>query len=131
MVVLSLFFSSRRRHTRCALVTGVQTCALPISTYIEDRRRSPRDDIMTAMATAPFPDGTTPEVHDVALLAANLFTAGQETTVRLLYFALRIIAARAHVPQRLRDARSQQPTFISETLRYDSPLTAHLRTTKS
>src|SRR3546814_7496345 len=27
------FFSSRRRHTRCALVTGVQTCALPISRY--------------------------------------------------------------------------------------------------
>src|SRR3546814_14455152 len=27
---MSLFFSSRRRHTRCALVTGVQTCALPI-----------------------------------------------------------------------------------------------------
>src|SRR3546814_1755743 len=26
------FFSSRRRHTRCALVTGVQTCALPIWT---------------------------------------------------------------------------------------------------
>src|SRR3546814_2912296 len=35
VVVLShrvfFFFSSRRRHTRCALVTGVQTCALPIS----------------------------------------------------------------------------------------------------
>src|SRR3546814_3098440 len=28
---LLFFFSSRRRHTRCALVTGVQTCALPIS----------------------------------------------------------------------------------------------------
>src|SRR3546814_2575822 len=28
----SFFFSSRRRHTRCALVTGVQTCALPIYT---------------------------------------------------------------------------------------------------
>src|SRR3546814_11919918 len=28
---LYFFFSSRRRHTRCALVTGVQTCALPIS----------------------------------------------------------------------------------------------------
>src|SRR3546814_9382887 len=27
---ITLFFSSRRRHTRCALVTGVQTCALPI-----------------------------------------------------------------------------------------------------
>src|SRR3546814_5742243 len=32
MCLLCLFFfSSRRRHTRCALVTGVQTCALPIS----------------------------------------------------------------------------------------------------
>src|SRR3546814_6108376 len=33
------FFSSRRRHTRCALVTGVQTCALPISTSLSDERR--------------------------------------------------------------------------------------------
>src|SRR3546814_10585866 len=32
--MLFFFFSSRRRHTRCALVTGVQTCALPISTTI-------------------------------------------------------------------------------------------------
>src|SRR3546814_3366190 len=31
MFSLFFFFSSRRRHTRCALVTGVQTCALPIS----------------------------------------------------------------------------------------------------
>src|SRR3546814_1499920 len=30
MCFLCFFFSSRRRHTRCALVTGVQTCALPI-----------------------------------------------------------------------------------------------------
>src|SRR3546814_3394315 len=30
MVQVLFFFSSRRRHTRCALVTGVQTCALPI-----------------------------------------------------------------------------------------------------
>src|SRR3546814_5664295 len=30
VAVYAFFFSSRRRHTRCALVTGVQTCALPI-----------------------------------------------------------------------------------------------------
>src|SRR3546814_8688103 len=29
-IICFFFFSSRRRHTRCALVTGVQTCALPI-----------------------------------------------------------------------------------------------------
>src|SRR3546814_5830068 len=33
-VFMSFFFSSRRRHTRCALVTGVQTCALPISNQV-------------------------------------------------------------------------------------------------
>src|SRR3546814_8240159 len=34
--VVLFFFSSRRRHTRCALVTGVQTCALPIlATVVE------------------------------------------------------------------------------------------------
>src|SRR3546814_8954199 len=42
-----LFFSSRRRHTRCALVTGVQTCALPIFLRIEtdnvERRVADRD----------------------------------------------------------------------------------------
>src|SRR3546814_1386749 len=31
---LMFVFSSRRRHTRCALVTGVQTCALPISSAL-------------------------------------------------------------------------------------------------
>src|SRR3546814_3451134 len=31
LLYIIFFFSSRRRHTRCALVTGVQTCALPIS----------------------------------------------------------------------------------------------------
>src|SRR3546814_2760541 len=33
------FFSSRRRHTRCALVTGVQTCALPILAFADALRR--------------------------------------------------------------------------------------------
>src|SRR3546814_2884135 len=32
-IFVKFFFSSRRRHTRCALVTGVQTCALPLSHY--------------------------------------------------------------------------------------------------
>src|SRR3546814_14082540 len=32
-MLYAFFFSSRRRHTRCALVTGVQTCALPTSSF--------------------------------------------------------------------------------------------------
>src|SRR3546814_1112304 len=37
LLVVCFFFSSRRRHTRCALVTGVQTCALPILLQISVR----------------------------------------------------------------------------------------------
>src|SRR3546814_9148443 len=34
LVCVSVVLSSRRRHTRCALVTGVQTCALPIWNFL-------------------------------------------------------------------------------------------------
>src|SRR3546814_5751932 len=42
LILFLFFFSSRRRHTRCALVTGVQTCALPISD--PTNRRLPIDN---------------------------------------------------------------------------------------
>src|SRR3546814_9921492 len=42
------FFSSRRRHTRCALVTGVQTCALPI--YMLERGVDMEIDALVAVA---------------------------------------------------------------------------------
>src|SRR3546814_980645 len=41
------FFSSRRRHTRCALVTGVQTCALPI--YRQHQRVVDIDEIVATI----------------------------------------------------------------------------------
>src|SRR3546814_8962393 len=42
------FFSSRRRHTSCALVTGVQTCALPI--FLEGSYSSHGDEIMVVVS---------------------------------------------------------------------------------
>lgn len=97
------------------------------TSYIEDRRQTPRADIMTEMATAKYPDGSTPDVKDVALLAANLFAGGQETTVRLLSFALRIIAERPDMQAFLREDRERIPGFIEETLRYESPLRSQFR----
>src|SRR3546814_19008027 len=47
------FFSSRRRHTRCALVTGVQTCALPIY-----------GELVDAAAALPTPDTKTIALKD-------------------------------------------------------------------
>jgi len=95
--------------------------------YVEDRRRSPRDDILTAMANATFPDGTLPEITDVALIAANLFAGGQETTVRLLSFALRTLGERPDLQKLLRDDRSRIPNFLEETLRFESPLRGQFR----
>src|SRR3546814_18814768 len=44
--VVVVFLSSRRRHTRCALVTGVQTCALPLSQHLPRRRRAPGSGLL-------------------------------------------------------------------------------------
>src|SRR3546814_11112671 len=54
------FFSSRRRHTRCALVTGVQTCALPICSPCESNQAEVQisalssDFLVSISGRAPF-----------------------------------------------------------------------------
>src|SRR3546814_6059482 len=51
--VVFFFFSSRRRHTRCALVTGVQTCALPIWPRTAPRSVVPIAPIRSAPCRRP------------------------------------------------------------------------------
>jgi cytochrome P450 len=95
--------------------------------YIEDRRKQPRDDVMTKLATAPFPDGSLPDVHDVMLIASNLFAAGQETTARLLTTMLWMMAERPELQQQLRDNRELVPAFAEEAVRLESPLQGQFR----
>lgn len=95
--------------------------------YIADRRLNPRDDVLSGLANATFPDGSVPEVTDVARVATNVYSAGQETTVRLLGTALRIIAENPELQQRLRSDRSLIPNFIEEALRFDSPVKGDFR----
>lgn len=95
--------------------------------YIEDRRRQPRDDVLTGLATATFPDGSTPDVEDVARVATNVFSAGQETTVRLLGAALQVIGERPDIQEQLRNDRSLIPNFIEEALRIESPVKGDFR----
>ena len=97
------------------------------SDYIEERRRSPRDDVLTSMAAATFPDGSTPEVIDVVRLAANIFAAGQETTVRLLGTSLQLISEHPDLQQLLRDDRDRIPNFVEEALRIESPVKGDFR----
>ena len=95
--------------------------------YITERRREPRSDVLTELAQAKYPDGSTPEVIDVVRLAAFLFAAGQETTTKLLSFGMRVIAENPDIQALLRDDRSRIPTFVEETLRTESPVKCHFR----
>jgi cytochrome P450 len=97
------------------------------TSYIEERRREPRDDVMTGLSTATFPDGSFPEVREVMLIAANLFTAGGETTARLLGSMLQLIGERPELQQLLRDDRACVPSFIEETVRLQSPIQGEFR----
>jgi cytochrome P450 len=95
--------------------------------YVEDRRREPRGDVLTGMAAAKFPDGSTPDAIDVVRVAANLFAAGQETTVRLLGAALQCIGERPDLQKLLREDRRRIANFIEETLRIESPVKGDFR----
>jgi cytochrome P450 len=95
--------------------------------YVEDRRREPRNDVLTGMANATFPDGSIPEPIDVARIAANLFAAGQETTVRLFGTALQRIGDDPELQQLLRHHRDRIPNFIEECLRTESPVKGDFR----
>jgi cytochrome P450 len=98
--------------------------------YVEDRRQSPGHDVLTGLATATFPDGSTPDVIDVVRVAANLFAAGQETTVRLLSSALQLIGDDPELQRALRTQRDLIPNFVEETLRMESPVKGDFRLSK-
>jgi cytochrome P450 len=97
------------------------------TTHITERRRQPRSDVLTELAQAKNPDGSTPEVIDVVRLATFLFAAGQETTTKLLSFGVRMIAENPEIQALLREDRGKIPAFVEETLRTESPVKCHFR----
>ena len=97
------------------------------TTHISERRREPREDVLTELAQAKYPDGSTPEVIDVVRLATFLFAAGQETTTKMLSYGVRMIAEHPELQTLLREDRSKIPTFVKETLRMESPVKCHFR----
>jgi len=100
------------------------------SAYIEDRRKNPTGDILSGLAKATFPDKSMPTPLDVARVAANLFAAGQETTVRLLSYAFQIVGDRPDLQKRLREDRSLIPNFVEECLRIEGPVKGDFRLAK-
>lgn len=90
--------------------------------YVEDRRREPRDDVLTHLATATYPDGSVPEVPDVVRTATFLFAAGQDTTARLITAAMLMIAEDPGLQATLRAEPDRIPDFLEEVLRLEGPV---------
>jgi cytochrome P450 len=97
------------------------------SLYVEDRRREPRSDVLSGLAAAKFHDGSTPEVMDVVRVAANVFAAGQETSVRLLAGALQRIGEDPELAHALKENRELIPNFVEEMLRFEGPVKGDFR----
>jgi cytochrome P450 len=97
------------------------------ATYIAERRRTPRGDVLSQLALSTYPDGSTPEVTAVVRTATFLFAAGQETTARLLAVAVRYLCEYPELQGELRAHRERIPDFIEEVLRIESPVKADFR----
>src|SRR3546814_17339706 len=99
LCIVLFFFSSRRRHTRCALVTGVQTCALPISPPTSPSRGS-----APPAPPAPPPD----RAPRPACLDRKSVVSGKSVSVRVDLGGRRIIKTKNNGYKR----RDKQPTTL-------------------
>lgn len=95
--------------------------------YLAERRRAPREDVLSGMAAAVYPDGSTPELIELVKPATFLFAAGQETVTKLLTAAVQTLGDRPDYQQLLRDEPDRIPTFIEEAVRMHSPTKVDFR----
>lgn len=95
--------------------------------YLAERRREPRGDVLSGMATALYPDGSTPELIEVVKPATFLFAAGQETVTKLLSAAVQTLGDRPDFQQSLREHPERIGAFIEEALRMQSPTKVDFR----
>ena len=96
--------------------------------YVQDRRQNPRADILSELANATYPDGSTPEALEVVRLATFLFGAGQDTSAKLLGNAMKFIVDQPGLQDRLRSDPSLIPAMLEEVLRLEgsTKMTARL-----
>jgi cytochrome P450 len=96
--------------------------------YVQDRRESPRDDILSELSNAAYPDGSMPDAMEIVRLATFLFGAGQDTSAKLLGNAMRFIVEQPGLQQQLRDDPALIPKLLEEVLRLEgsTKMTARL-----
>lgn len=96
--------------------------------YIQERIDNPRDDILSEIAHAPYPDGTKPRLEELVNLSTFMFGAGQDTSAKLIGNAMRYIIDEPGLQEKLRQNPSLIPLMLEEVLRLEgsSKMTARL-----
>jgi cytochrome P450 len=87
--------------------------------YIVDRRANPRGDVMSILANARFPNGSLPEVSELVMLAIFLFSAGQDTSAKLVGNSVLHLCEHKDLQDRLRADPSRIGLFLEEMLRLE------------
>lgn len=87
--------------------------------YVQERRQAPRADILSELANATYPDGSTPEALEIVRIATFLFGAGQDTSAKLLGNTMKFIVDEPGLQDRLRQDPSLIPQLLEEVLRLE------------
>ncbi len=95
--------------------------------YLSERREQPRDDILSELATAAYPDGSQPDILDLVKLATFMFGAGQDTSAKLLSNAMRYIVEVPGLQDALRRDPERVPAMLEEVLRLEGSTKATFR----
>lgn len=87
--------------------------------YVADRRANPKEDILSELANALYPDGTLPDEMAIVKLGMFMFGAGQDTSAKLLGNAMRYIVDQPGLQGKLRADPKLIPALIEEVLRLE------------
>lgn len=98
--------------------------------YVMERRAAPRDDVLSDLANATYPDGTLPDALEVVKSAMFLFAAGQDTSAKLLGNAMQRLAQDKALQASLRADPKLIAQFLEETLRLEGSTKATFRLVK-
>src|SRR3546814_7999977 len=109
------FFSSRRRHTRCALVTGVQTCALPIW-----HTQTPRSELARLISNIEITDVEANEVsvranalvYEDNLRGETLWASSNEYRLRLVNGVFRLVHKKIGLVNRSEEHTSELQSLM-------------------
>ena len=87
--------------------------------YIAERRAHPRDDVLSELANATYPDGTVVEANEIVKLGIVLFGAGQDTSTKLAGNAMRFLVDQPGLQARMRKEPALIPDMLEEVLRLE------------